>query len=246
MPSLGISPASKKIKKQKIASVGVKGYVHDLDPYTIHPTKAKAADHRSELFNLSGTKVPIKSRMQRETTLYTIIQDRRKSGSTKFGRTPQGPHVIPNWGFHHALAGAKKAGKLHEFPVLSPAEYQARLTLEIPSDHVKRPKADVAFGQYQKTYNTYDALKKTATRDESQNIKFAHTINKLVQLDPFGTYSYKAGGAKKSSLSGKGENSSLSITPQVDWPKSAFNAHSAFTTHVSDTISTLSKFGIKK
>ena len=72
---------------------------------------------------------------------------------------------------------------------------------------------------FKKRYSKYLALQKLGTaRSEAQTIKYAHAINRLIQLHPYGSYAYKGKGAGKSALKGKGESSLLPLAKQIQLP----------------------------
>ena len=201
------------------------GYFHDRDPYAFHATQDSAIKGRSKL-------LAIKKRRPRVATFYSFIQDSRKidfvrsKGSSRFKRydKPQGPHTFPHHGIHFAIAEAKRLKKLDDFDVLIPSktDFKAIVDKEIPASHAKRPRADLAIEHYDKVRKRYDTLK-TSARDDVADIKYAHTINKLVQMHPYGSRTYKGTGAKSGALAGKGETGkAYDLRPQIDMPGSPF------------------------
>lgn len=56
---------------------------------------------------------------------------------------------------------------------------------------------------------------------ELQEIRMAHTINKMIQMDPYGSYAYKGKGAGKGAIKGKGESSLKPLDQQIDLPKNS-------------------------
>ncbi|HEX5126320.1 MAG TPA: hypothetical protein VFW00_06245 [Rhodocyclaceae bacterium] len=227
--------------KSKIKSTA-KGYFHDLDPYRLHATKAGATKDRSRLLKLGGAK----SRAPRVSTFYTILQDKRKNNPKKFGNVPQGPHTFPHHGIHHGIMEARRQKKLYLFKAVipSPTQYGSRVDSEVPVGHIKRSRAELAKTIFKKRYTRFSSLM-TASRSELQDIAFAHVINKLVQMDPHGSYAYKGKGAGKKALGGKGESSLLPLAQQIDLPKnSGFNDVSAVTTRSQTILKTLKGFGV--
>ncbi len=221
-----------------------KGYFHDFDPYTLHPTKKAATTERSRLSKLTG----VKKRAPRVSTFYTILQDKRKNDPSKFGSVPQGPHTFPHHGIHHGIIEARKLGKLSEFSsvIPSPADYNKRVNKEIPPNHTKRARAVKAQIIFKKRFLRFDQLKKMKNLPEVREIAFAHVINKLIQMDPYGSYAYKGKGAGKRALKGKGESSLLPLSSQIDLPKTAgFTDMSGVTTRSQTLLKTLKKFGVK-
>lgn len=231
-----------KVKKTRISSTA-RGYFHDLDPYTLHPTKQAATQNRSALVKLPGAK----SRAPRVSTFYTILQDKRKNSPTKFGNVPQGPHTFPHHGLHTGIVEARDQGKLHYFDAVipSPVVYGQRVDQEIPVGHPKRARAEQAKGIFKKRHQRFKKLKGIVARSLSDDIAFAHVTNKLVQMDPYGSYAYKGKGAGKKALGGKGESSLLPLAQQIDLPKNAgFSDLSGVTTRSKTILATLKKFGV--
>lgn len=232
-----------KIKKARITSTA-RGYFHDLDPYTFHPTKAQAAAERSRLLKAVGAK----SRSPRVSTFYTVLQDKRKNNPQKFGSVPQGPHTFPHHGIHGALAEARAQGKFDVFdPVIpTPSQFQQRIDLEVPVGHVKRHRADLASGIFKKRHARFKKLRALAARTEIEDIRLAHVINKLVQIDPHGSYAYKGKGAGKGALKGKGESANQPLAQQIDLPKnSGFSSLSSVQTRSKTLLAAAGKVGLK-
>jgi hypothetical protein len=219
-----------------------KGYYHNLDPYTLHATKADAGKDRTRVYK----NVTQKIRKARVSTFYTIMQDKRKNNPQKFGNVPQGPHVFPHFGLHQGLIVANKQGKLDVFsPLIStPAAFNTKSDTEIPSGHLKRPRAEIAKTIYKKRHDRFTALQNIikVNRGEGHSIRYAHVINKLLQMHPHGSYAYKGTGAGKKFLSGKGESSLKPIANQIDLPKKhGFNDISGVTTRNQSILNTLKK-----
>jgi hypothetical protein len=221
-----------------------KGYWHDLDPYTRHATKAAAQKDRSRLRG-----VQFKARKARVSTFYTILQDRRKNNPTRFTSVPQGPHTFPHFALFDALTEAKRRNKLDDFHPLipSPANYNKLVTSEIPAGHLKASRAKIAKGIYARRYAAYLALKaKGAGRTEVETIRYAHKINKLIQLHPHSSYAYKSAGAGRKALKGKGESSSKPVAQQIDLPgKHGFKDIKAVNTRNASLLKTVKRFGVK-
>jgi hypothetical protein len=206
--------AMARISKKKIGSTSV-GYYHDLDPYTMHGTQREAKADRSLM-----KKAGIQSRHHRVSTFYTIMQDKRKNDPRSFGNVPQGPHTFPHHGLHKGLAEAIRTKQLDGFSVLipSPAKYNKRVDKEIPFGHPKEHRAMVAKAIFKKRHDRYSALKGIQRSDED-DLRYAHVINKLIQLDPFGTYGYKGAGAGRKALKYKGEGANKPLDEQIDLPR---------------------------
>jgi hypothetical protein len=230
--------------KSKISRTGF-GYYHDLDPYKVFPTKALATADRSKLYKQADSA----SRSPRTATFYTILQDKRKNDPTKFGSVPQGPHTFPHHGIHRGIVEARAQGKLDLFAPLipSPGQYDARVDNEIPKGHLKRRRAEVAQGIFKKRHLRFSQLQALGNkRDEQQNIRFAHAINKLIQMDPFGVYAFKGKGASKKSLSHKGEKSTLPLANQIDLPTNhGINDAKGVQTRNTSLLTTLAKVNVK-
>lgn len=227
-----------------------KGYWHDLDPYTRHSTKTGAQQDRSRLFlGIKKNNFKLKPRKARVSTFYTILQDKRKNNPTKFTSVPQGPHTFPHFALHDAITEAKQQGKLDDFhsQIPSPTDYDKLVASEIPVGHVKEPRAKIAQGIYKKRHTAYLMLKaKGVGRTEFETIRYAHTINKLIQLHPYGSYAYKSGGASKKALKGKGESSTKSVDTQIDLPsKHGFNDIKAVNSRNTSLLKTVKGFGVK-
>jgi hypothetical protein len=234
-------------KPYKPASMSY-GYHHDRDPYAFHGTQADAIKERSRLS-------AIKKRKPRVATFYSLIQDKRKitfvrnKGAQRFRRfdKPQGPHTFPHHGIHHAIAEAKKLGRLDEFDSLIPTkkEFKEIVNKEIPLNHAKRPRAELAIEHYKKVRARYDTLK-SAVRDEAGDIRYAHTINKAIQLHPYGSHTYKASGAGNTALAGKGETgTSYDLRPQIDMPGSPFTDMNAANERMKSVWKVVKKFRTK-
>lgn len=211
------------------------GYFHDRNPYKLHATQNDAKKDRSRVAKLGG-----KIRKPRVSTFYTILQDKRKNNPTKFGSVPQGPHTFPFHGIHHGIIKALNQGRLSEFKsvIPSPSHFGKSVDTEIPVGHTKRPRAELAKLIFAKRYKRFESYENMSSRTELQDISFAHTTNKLLQMDPHGSYGYKAGGAGKGALKGKGESSLKPLDQQIDLPKnSGLNDTKAVQTR-SDTIMT--------
>jgi hypothetical protein len=220
-----------------------KGYFHDMDPYRLHSTKAIAMKERSRVAKLGG-----KKRLPRVSTFYTILQDKRKNNPQKFGSVPQGPHTFPHHGIHSGIIEARAQNKLNIFDnvIPSPSDYGKRVDSEIPVGHVKRPRAELAKTIFKKRHTRFSTLSKIVGRTELQDIRLSHVINKLIQMDPHGSYAYKSGGASKKALKGKGESTLLPLAQQIDLPKnSGFSNLSAVQTRSQTLLSSLGKVGVK-
>lgn len=232
-----------KMKKTRISSTA-RGYFHDLDPYMLHSTKQAAIKDRSVLATLPGAK----SRAPRVSTFYTILQDKRKNHPTKFGNVPQGPHTFPHHGLHTGIVEARDQGKLHFFDAVipSPVVFGKRVDQEVPFGHPKRARAELAKGIFKKRHQRFKKLKGIVARTRFDDIAFAHVTNKLLQMDPYGSYAYKGKGAGKKALGGKGESSLLPLAKQVDLPKNAgFTDVTGVTTRSKTILATLKKFGVQ-
>jgi hypothetical protein len=221
-----------------------KGYWHDLDPYTRHATKAAAQKDRSRLRG-----VQLKARKARVSTFYTILQDKRKNHPTKFTSVPQGPHTFPHFALHDALTEARQQGKLDDFDPLipSPADYDKLVTGEIPVGHAKEARAKIAQSTYARRHAAYLALKAQGVgRTEAETIRYAHKINKLLQMHPHGSYAYKGSGASRKALKGKGESSSKPVDTQIDLPaKHGLSDVNAVNTRNASLLKTVKTFGVK-
>ncbi|RKG82759.1 hypothetical protein D7W79_01790 [Corallococcus exercitus] len=206
-----------KVKKTTITRTA-QGYFHDLDPYSLHDTKQAAKSDRKRL---AESDMRVKSRNPRVPTFYTILQDKRKNSPSKFTRVPQGPHVFPHIGIHLLLVQAKAMNKLNLFNdlILTPVQYETNVKLEIKDDHAKGDRAKVAVERYKRIHARYVGLMTRPNPDNAQTIKLVHSMNKLLQSDPHGTYAYKGRGAGKKATSGKGESSNRPMQNQIDLPK---------------------------
>lgn len=236
-------PKQTKKPKTSIASTA-RGYFHDLDPYSLFPTKDKARQDRSLLFK-AGV---VKSRKARVSTFYTILQDKRKNDPRKFGAVPQGPHTFPHHGIHTGLVEARKQGQLDVFANIlpSPGDYNTRIEAEIPSGHAKRHRAEIAMDIYAKRHKRMLGFQAIATPSRAQQIAYAHVINKMLQMDPHGSYAYKGKGAGRGALKGKGESTLKPIAQQIDLPtKHGFSDLGKVTTRNTTLLSTLGKLNIK-
>ncbi|GAB3037195.1 hypothetical protein GCM10027285_20970 [Oleiagrimonas citrea] len=240
-----------KMKKSKgpIGRVKIsrtsRGYFHDLNPYSLHATKALARVDRSRLSKMG---LGVKSRHPRVSTFYTILQDRRKNHPVKFGNVPQGPHTFPHHGIHHGIVEAKRTGQLETFAPLipSPDDYGKRVDKEIPSGHGKYDRAKIAKSIFKKRHSRFVKLKNMSPRSEVHSIRFAHVINKLIQMDPLGSYAYKGRGAGKKALKGKGESATKPLAQQIDLPKnSGFSDIGDVQKRNTRILTTLGKFKIK-
>jgi hypothetical protein len=207
--------AMPKITKSRISRTR-KGYFHDLDPYTLHPTKQGAGKARAAL---SGSPFA-KSRRPRVATFYTIMQDRRKNNPQKFGNVPQGPHTFPHFAIHLGIVEAKRQSNLAALGALipDPVAYVKRVAQEIPATHQKGMRATLAGRIYKKRFKRFRGLEQIVHRSATDEIRYAHVINKLLQMDPHGSYAYKGTGASKSALKGKGESSDRPLKEQIDLP----------------------------
>ena len=238
----------KRSKKSPISKASItstaRGYFHDLDPYTLFATKDKATKDRSLL--LSGGIV--KSRKPRVSTFYTILQDKRKNDPRKFGAVPQGPHTFPHHGIHTGLVEARQQNKLDLFANIlpSPGDYNKRVNSEIPVDHVKRHRAEIAMEIYDKRYKRMQGFRSLSAPTRPQQIAFAHVINKMLQMDPFGSYAYKGTGAGRGALKGKGESTLKPLAQQIDLPsKHGFKNIGEVTDRNNTLSTTLGKLNVK-
>jgi hypothetical protein len=226
-----------------------KGYWHDLDPFTRHKTKSDAQKDRTRLLGIRKTDPKLKRRAARVSTFYTILQDKRKNNPTKFTSVPQGPHTFPHFALHDAISEARQQGKLDDFHPLipSPADYNKIVTSEIPSGHAKEPRAKLAQSIYARRHATYLALQaKGVGRIESETIRYADKINKLIQMHPHGSYAYKSTGASRKALKGKGESSTKPVDKQIDLPaKHGFKDITPVNTRNNTLVTTVKKFGVK-
>lgn len=211
----------RSIKKNIVPTAA--GYYHDLDPYSMHPTKKAAEDHRKRLMKTNPANgIRKKSRRPRTPTFYTIMQQ-GKSIPKRFGHSKQGPHTFPHFAIHDAIINAKRKNR---FDILNsvipgPTTYSKAVDNEIPSGHGKETRARVAKQLYRKNYRSYQALKKRAGNlSPFESIKMAHKANKLIQLHPLGSYAYKGRGASNSATKGKGESRLKPISQQIDLPSS--------------------------
>lgn len=231
------------VKKARITSTA-RGYFHDLDPYTFHTTKQGAGKDRSTMLKMSG----IKSRAPRVSTFYTILQDKRKNNPQKFGNVPQGPHTFPHHGIHTGIVEAYSQNKLSLFSsvIPTPSQYNSRVDTEIPMHHLKRPRAELSKMIFKKRHVRFDKYAKKLNPTRIEKIAFAHVTNKLLQMDPYGSYAYKGKGAGKGALKGKGESSLLPLAQQVDLPSnSGFNQISGVTTRNQSLLKMLGKVGVQ-
>ena len=97
--------------------------------------------------------------------------------------------------------------------------FEKLVNKEIPPTHPKRERATLAIEQYGTIHKRIKLLKDIGnSRNEEQNIKYVHSVNKALQLHPYGTYAYKGKGASKSSLKGKGESATKPLADQIDLP----------------------------
>lgn len=236
--------AKPKIGKTRIKSTA-QGYFHDLDPYTMHATKQGATQDRSAL---KAVNTDVKSRDPRESTFYTFMQDPRKNDPVKFGNVPQGPHTFPHHGIHQGLVQGVQQGRLDAFSPLIPTAsvFNARAKAEVPDGHSKSGRRDKAMSYFAKNRKKYMALKGIGKkRTRAQTIKYAHTINKLLQIDPFGSYAYKGKGASKKARAGKGESSNKPLANQIDLPKShGLSDVTGVTTRNQSILNVLKGFGM--
>jgi hypothetical protein len=235
--------APPRVKKSRITSTA-RGYFHDLDPYKFHATKQDATKDRSSMLQMQD----VKSRAPRVSTFYTILQDKRKNNPQKFGNVPQGPHTFPHHGIHTGIVEAYSQDKLSLFSsvIPSPSQYNARVDAEIPVGHLKRPRAELTKVIFKKRHARFERLAKLMTPNRIRKIEWAHVTNKLLQMDPYGSYSYKGKGAGKKALSGKGESSLLPLAQQVDLPSnSGFNHISGVTTRSQSLLKILGKVGVQ-
>lgn len=201
-------------KANKMERIGA-GYIHRFNPYSVFKTKAGAAA------NAASFKKNSKSRKARVETFYSFLQTKL---SRKVGITPQGPHTFP---FHRIRSAVIFAVEHNQFQELekeipNPAKFAKIAEVEIPDNHSKSQQRDRAIESYKKRYQRFSDLKSNKNSFSSEDkIRYAHVINKLIQMHPLGTYAYKAGGASKSALKGKGERSNKPIKGQIDLPHKA-------------------------
>jgi hypothetical protein len=230
-------------KKSPVESTA-KGYWHNRDPYKLHSTKKEAEKDYSRLGQT------IKKRVPRVSTFYTILQDPRKNNPTKFGRVPQGPHTFPFHAIHNGIIEARTKGPVafNEFAkkiVPSVADFNSRVSAEISSTHKKRARANIAMEIFAKRHKRFVTLRENTARTEHQDIAFAHVINKLIQMDPHGSYAYKNKGASKNALKGKGESSLLPLANQIDLPSNHGFSNVTLANNRNNTLlSALSSIGI--
>ncbi len=232
-----------QVKKSKITSTA-RGYFHDLDPYTFHSTKLSATKDRSDMLKLPD----VKSRAPRVSTFYTILQDKRKNNPLKFGNVPQGPHTFPHHGIHSGIVQAHAQNKLHEFDSVIPtaSQYNSRVDSEISKTHLKRPRAELSKVIFKKRRDRFDVLSAQPALSRVAKVAFAHVTNKLLQMDPHGSYGYKGKGVGKKALSGKGESSLLPLQQQIDFPSNHGFNHAPVAKQRSNTIlAALKKLGVQ-
>lgn len=210
MPS---KPPSKKIKV-----FGRKGaYSHNYDPYTTFSTQAEARQDASRLKAAGG-----KPRSPRTPTFYTVLQYKQKGKIDKLRSVPQGPHVVPHFFVYDKLISGRSNRKyLRKIASTLPDanEYQNMVDSEVGPGHVKSLQAAQAIVLYQKRYKKIAGLLRKKNTTELEDVTLVHTINKAIQLNPYGTYAYLGKGAGKRALKGKGERRDKPIKEQIDWGK---------------------------
>jgi hypothetical protein len=214
-----------KIKRIKISKTSL-GWYHDLDPYTLHKTRREAQLDRNRIKNITPTEFAVvKSRKPRVPTFYTYMQDKRKSllvssAKVKFHSVPQGPHVIPHYGLHQGLVIARQEKNYDIFNdfIPKPEDYKKLVDDEIGANHCKDKRAGIVKSDYQRLYNRKSSLRRDVGKNELVEVKYFHTVNRLLNLNPYGTYGYKGNGAGKKSLQGKGESSNNPLSKNVDLP----------------------------
>ena len=226
-----VTPSLKpKIKKTKISRTSL-GYYHDLDPYTFHKTLRETQFDRNRIKEIPQSLAVVKSRSPRVPTFYTYMQDKRKSLSVsakvKFRSVPQGPHVIPHHGLHRALAIAreKKYYDVFNHLIPNPKDYNKLVDDEIGANHVKKSeRAEIVKSDYQRLYERMFSLRSKVDKYKNNlvDVKYFHTVNCLLNLHPYGTYGYKANGAGKKALQGKGERNNKPISIDSP-PRNSYN-----------------------
>lgn len=218
-----------KIKKTKISRTSL-GYYHDLDPYTLHKTLRETQLDRNRIKEIPPSLAVVKSRSPRVPTFYTYMQDKRKSLSVsakvKFHSVPQGPHVIPHHGLHRALVIARKTKYYDVFNSLipKPTDYNKLVDDEIGANHDKgkRKRAEIVKSDYQRLYKRMFSLRPEVYKNDLVDVKYFHNVNRLLHLHPYGTYGYKANGAGKKALQGKGESNNKPISIDSP-PRNSYN-----------------------
>lgn len=218
-------------------------YYHIRNPYRFFSTQSEALSDLKRL-RRNG----FKPRKVRVPTFYTILQDKRKQRPRKYGSVPQGPHTFPHHGIFRGIAAAMEMGTLDEFGdlmVLTPLEYGKRVDLEIPKSHRKRGRAEIAIGIYEEAYRGYLDLRLNTSRSEFEDIKLAHRISRLRNLDPWATYAYWGAGAGAGALKGKGESRNKPLIDQIDLPRNAgFANRAAVKSYLESTAMHLEYFGV--
>jgi hypothetical protein len=220
-----VTPSLKpKIKKTKISRTSLGSY-HDLDPYTLHKTLREANSDRNRIKKITPSLAVVKSRKPRVPTFYTYMQDKRKSllvssANVKFHSVPQGPHVIPHHGLHQGLVIARQAKYYDVFNHLipDPKDYNKLVDYEIGANHVKVRRAEIVKFDYQRLYKRMFLFRSEVHKNELVDVKYFHTVNRLLHLHPYGTYGYKGNGAGKELLQGKGERRNHQLSMDVDLP----------------------------
>ena len=235
-----------KIKKTKISRTSL-GYYHDLDPYTLHKTLREAQSDRNRIKETPPSPAVVKSRSPRVPTFYTYMQDKRKSLSVsakvKFRSVPQGPHVIPHHGLHLALVIAREEKYYDVFNHLipNPKDYNKLVDDEIGANHVKKAeRAEIVKSDYQRLYERMFSLRSEVDKYKYDlvDVKYFHTVNRLLHLHPYGTYGYKANGAGKKALQGKGERNNKPISIDSP-PRNSYNNWGAADYYHESLIGTL-------
>jgi hypothetical protein len=223
-----------KIKRIKISKTSL-GWYHDLDPYTLHKTRREAQLDRNRIKNITPTDhAVVKSRKPRVPTFYTYMQDKRKSllvssAKVKFHSVPQGPHVIPHHGLHQGLVIARQEKNYDVFNHLipKPEDYNKLVDDEIGANHDKGSRAVIVKSVYERLYKRKSSLEFEVYKNELVNVKYFHTVNRLLHLHPYGTYGYKGNGAGKKALQGKGERNNGPIRIDTPPQNSYKNWHAA-------------------
>lgn len=216
--------------------MGAKGaYYTDYDPWKTFGTLAEAKDHQKQLRDNGHTKrYPI-----RVPTIYTYTHTR---GSRKISSVPQGPHTFA----HRAIV--KSVRNIPESQLAFNAAFRKVLTPKKVKDIIDRETPPNGWGadmaarliRYANDYSTdyFEAKRLNILKNKSndQFLELRFLINKLRNMNPFQTYSWKTSkAASKSSLKIKSENKPNPVFNDLfDSPKTPFKDQLNYTSFQND------------
>lgn len=97
-----------------------------------------------------------------------------------------------------------------------------------------------------KRYQRMQGFQGLTSPTRPQQIAFAHAIDKMLQMDPFGSHADKRKGAGRGALEGKGESTLKPLAGQIDLPSNhGVKNIGEVTTRNTTLPSTLGKIDVK-